>query len=140
MRISIMGTRRAACVDRNETLKDASCAMRSQQVDRVVVTEPANDAFAVPVGILSANDIVTRAVALGLDCSVITVGDLLWAPAVQASMGDTVAEALHRLTAAGAEAAPVVDSDGKFMGVVSLDDLLQALAGSESSGTHRLHR
>jgi CBS domain-containing protein len=113
--------------------------MRVQQVDYVVVTEPAND-VRIPLGIVSARDIVTRVVALGLDSSVVTAGDLLWSPPAPARVSDSVPEALDRLTAVGAEALPVVDSDGKVMGVVSLDDLLQALAGSESSGTHRLHR
>jgi CBS domain-containing protein len=139
MRLAIVGTRHAACIDRNETVEAASCAMRVQQVDYVVVTEPANDAR-IPLGIVSARDIVTRVVALGLDSSVVTAGDLLWSPPAPVRVSDSVPEALDRLTAVGADALPVVDSDGKVMGVVSLDDLLQALARSESSGTHRLHR
>jgi CBS domain-containing protein len=139
MRLAIVGTRHAACIDHNETVEAASSAMRAEQVDYVVVTEPANDAR-IPVGIISVRDIVTRVVALGLDSSVVTAGDLLWSPPAPARVSDTVPETLDRLAAVGAEALPVIDSDGKVMGVVSLDDLLQALAGSESSGTHGLHR
>jgi CBS domain-containing protein len=117
----------------------ASCAMRTQQVEQVVVTKQENGAR-IPLGVISARDIVTRVVALGLDCSVLKTGDLVWTPPTQARVTDTVPEALDRLSAAGGQALPVVDSDGKLIGVVSLDDLLQALAGSESSGTHRLHR
>jgi CBS domain-containing protein len=113
--------------------------MRAQRVDQVVVTKHENGAR-VPLGVISARDIVTRVVALGLDSSVLKAGDLIWSPAAQASITDTVPEALDRLSAAGGEALAVVDSEGQLMGVVSLDDLLQALAGSESSGTHRIHR
>jgi signal-transduction protein with cAMP-binding, CBS, and nucleotidyltransferase domain len=139
MRLGIVGTRHAVCIDRNDSVEAASCAMRMHEVDQVVVTATDQDAKT-PIGIISARDIVTRVMALGLDSSVITAGDLLWSAPAQASVTDTVPEALERLSSAGASALPVVDSDGKLMGVVSLDDLLQAFASSESSGTHRLHR
>jgi CBS domain-containing protein len=139
MQVGVVGTRHAACLDWNESVVAASCAMRAQRVDQVVVTKHENGAR-VPLGVISARDIVTRVVALGLDSSVLKAGDLIWSPAAQASITDTVPEALDRLSAAGGEALAVVDSEGQLMGVVSLDDLLQALAGSESSGTHRIHR
>jgi CBS domain-containing protein len=143
MRLGFVGTRRAVCVDRNQSVAAASFAMRLKQVDQVVVTERAagsNSGASTPVGILSAADILTRVVALGLDCSVITAGDVLWSVPARVRISDTVPDALNRLTAVGADALPVVDGDDRLMGVVSRDDLLQALAGSESPGTHRLHR
>jgi CBS domain-containing protein len=139
MQVGVVGTRHAACLDWNESVEAASCAMRAQRVDQVVVTKHENGAR-VPLGVISARDIVTRVVALGLDSSVLKAGDLVWSPAAQASITDTVPEALDRLSATGGEALAVVDSEGQLMGVVCLDDLLQALAGSESSGTHRIHR
>jgi CBS domain-containing protein len=139
MRLGIVGTRHAVCIDRDESVEAASSAMRIERVDEVVVTERQSDAR-IPIGIVSARDIVTRVVALGLDSSVVTAGDLLWAPPAQASITDSVPEALQRLCGTGAESLPIVDSDGKLMGVVSLDDLLQALAGSESSRADRFHR
>ena len=139
MRLGIVGTRRTVCVDCNQSVEAASFAMRRQKVDQVVVTERGADTN-VPIGILSANDIVTRVVAVGLDCSVVTAGDLLWAPPARASTNDTVPQALDRLAAAGAHALPLVDGDGRLVGVISLDDLLQALAGSEYSSAHRFHR
>src|SRR5690349_25097974 len=73
MQLGIVGARRAVCVDRNQSVEAASFAMRLQKVDQVVVTERGADTN-VPIGILSANDIVTRVVAVGLDCSVVTAG------------------------------------------------------------------
>ena len=97
--------------------------MRLQKIDQVVVTERAAGA-SVPIGILSASDIVTRVVAFGLDSSVVTAGDLLWSAPSRAQSTDSVAEALDRLGATRANALPVVDVEGRLMGVVSLDDLL----------------
>ena len=139
MHLGTLGTRRAVCVDADQTVEAASFAMRRQKIDRVVVMERSGAAGA-PLGILSASDIVTRVVALGLDSAVVTVGDLLWSAPARARVSDTVAEALERLSAAGADALPVLDGDGRLIGVVSLEDLLVALAGVAVPRTHRIRR
>lgn len=135
----MLGTRRAVCVDADQTVKAASFAMRRQKIDRVVVMQRGG-APGAPLGILSASDIVTRVVALGLDASVVTVGDLLWAAPARARVSDTVPEALERLNAAGADALPVVDGEDRLIGVVSLEDLQVALAGIATPRLHRIHR
>ncbi|HYX66821.1 MAG TPA: CBS domain-containing protein [Burkholderiales bacterium] len=139
MRLGMVGTRRAVCVDREQSVEAASYAMRLQKVDQVVVTERDVGA-SVPIGILSASDIVTRVVALGLDSSVVTAGDLLWSAPSRAQSSDSVAEALARLEATGANALPVVDGEGRLTGVVAAEDLLHALGGVGASRTHRSNR
>ena len=139
MQLGMLGTRRAVCVDADQTVKAASSAMRRQKIDRVVVMQRSGAAGA-PLGILSASDIVTRVVALGLDSSVVTVGDLLWEAPARVRVSDTLPEALERLSAAGADALPVVDGEDRLIGVVSLEDLLVALAGIAVPRIHRIHR
>jgi CBS domain-containing protein len=65
-----------ACVDGNATVADASRVMRELNVDEVVVVE-AQRGTPVPVGILSARDVVDRVVALDLDASVVTAADVV---------------------------------------------------------------
>jgi signal-transduction protein with cAMP-binding, CBS, and nucleotidyltransferase domain len=63
-----------ARIDCDASVLNASVVMREFHVDEVVVTigrEP------IPLGVVTAEDIVTRVVALGLDSGVLTVGDLL---------------------------------------------------------------
>jgi CBS domain-containing protein len=115
MRVGTVGTRRAVCVDREQSVEAASYVMRLQKVDHVVVTERGVGA-SVPIGILSAADIVSRVVALGLDSSVVTAGDLLWSEL------------------------PVVDVEGRLTGIVAAEDLLHALGGVGASRTHPGHR
>jgi CBS-domain-containing membrane protein len=81
--------------------------MRELSVDKVVVTAR-HDGARIPVGVVSAADIVTRVVAVGLDSSVLTAGDLV--------------------------TLPIVDQSGKVTGVLRLDDLLEALARRDSEG------
>ena len=71
-----MESMNTACVDGNATVADASRLMRELNVDQVVVTE-VGQGVAVPVGILSARDVVDRVVALDLDASVVTAADVV---------------------------------------------------------------
>jgi CBS domain-containing protein len=96
--------RHAPAVNREATLEAASRLMREHDIEELVVADR-KDGAGMPMGFISARDIVMRVVALGLDPAVVTAGDLLG-----------------------------------MKGVASPDDVLQALAGSESSGAHRIHR
>jgi CBS domain-containing protein len=128
MPLGMLATRRPVCIDRDESVMDASRLMRAQDVDELVVTEP-YDGERVPAGVISARDVVNRVVAHNLDPAVLTVGDILWARPAPAHVEDTVPETLQRLCAAGTASLPVVDAEG-LAGIVSVDDLLRALAES----------
>jgi len=52
--------------------------MRSFEVEELIVTERP-DRRRVPIGIVSARDIVTRIIAAELDPAVVTAGDIAWA-------------------------------------------------------------
>jgi CBS domain-containing protein len=127
MHLAMVARRRPVCIDREAAVAAASRLMREQRVEEVVVTER-SDGKAIPAGIVSARDIVTRVVALNLDPAIITVGDILWTRPVAVHLSDGIPETLERLCAAGSEALPIVDGEGRAAGVISMEDLLQALA------------
>ena len=77
MQLAKVARRQPQCIDREATIEEASRVMRDQRVDELVVTET-SEGTPVAAGILSAHDIVTRVVALGLEPSVVTAGDILW--------------------------------------------------------------
>jgi CBS domain-containing protein len=128
MLLGTVATRRPVCIDHEATVADASRLMREQQVGELVVTER-QDGVSVPAGILSSREIVTRVVAVELDASVMTVGDIMWSRRESARLTDSVPETLERLCAAEGDSLPVIDGNGRVTGVVSVEDLLQALAG-----------
>jgi CBS domain-containing protein len=138
MQLAELGTRRPVCIDIDASILAASRLMREQDVSDLVVTER-QDNDSLPIGILSAREIVMRVLALELDAGVLKVGDVLWARPFAVRVTDSVTDTLERLCQTGGDALPVVHGDGRIAGVVCLDDLLEALAGSESARTNRLH-
>lgn len=71
-----MRTERAGCVERSTSILTAARLMRRCGIPYVVVVEHGDDA-PVPLGLVSAEDIVLRVIALGLDARVVTAGDVL---------------------------------------------------------------
>jgi CBS domain-containing protein len=118
------------CVDRDTTVLEASRLMRSFGVEELVVADRPVSSW-VPVGIVSAQDIVTRVIAADLDPSVLTAGDIAWPESVGPRATDGVADALQSLQAAGSGMLPVLGRDGGFAGFVSLDEPLH-VAGNRS--------
>jgi CBS domain-containing protein len=117
----IMSTRVEA-VEPGTTVHTAALIMKENDIGDVLVTETGGKLH----GILTDRDIVVRAVALGLDCDMLTVGEIctrenLHCLASHASIDDAAelmrTHALRRI--------PVVD-DGSVVGVLSLGDLAQA--------------
>ena len=75
-----------AWIDSRASVLRAAQLMRRTGLPFVIVTE-AGDEGAVPLGVISTQDIVMRVMALGLDARVVRVGDVLTtkvAPALDA--------------------------------------------------------
>lgn len=66
-----------AHIDREASVLDASKLMRTSGATELLVVDKA-DGIAFAFGILTANDIVTRVIATGLDPAVLTTGDITW--------------------------------------------------------------
>jgi len=77
MHLAKIARRQPQCIDREATIEEASRVMRDQRVGQLVVTQT-TEGTPVAAGILSAHDIVTRVIAVGLEPSLVTAGDILW--------------------------------------------------------------
>ena len=66
-----------AYVDKEASVLAASKLMRESGGTQLLVTEVANGVV-VGIGIVTAGDIVTRVIAMGLDPAVVTAGDITW--------------------------------------------------------------
>ncbi|HUN92199.1 MAG TPA: CBS domain-containing protein [Burkholderiaceae bacterium] len=120
-----LATRSVLTVAPTASLRDCALAMRNGHVGSVVVVDERDPK---PLGILTDRDIVVEVVAVGLDASTLTAADIAVAPLATIREDDDLLEALARMRENGVRRLPVTGARGQLVGVVSFDDLLQAVA------------
>ena len=81
-----------------------------------------------PVGILTDRDLVERVVAKQLDSSQALVRDVMTRSPRTVSDEASIESVLSLMRSGRFRRLPVVDGDGKLVGLVSLDDILMLLA------------
>jgi CBS domain-containing protein len=112
---------------RETTIFEAAQLMRVNHVGDLLVVEGSNGSRA-PVGIITDRDIVVAVVALKLDASVISVGDVMGARLETVGEEQGVFETIQHMRRSGIRRMPVVNRQGGLVGIVSVDDLVQLLA------------
>lgn len=120
-------TRDVTVCERQATIFDAAQLMRERHVGDLVVVEMV-DGRRVPVGMLTDRDIVLAVVAKQADPEKIFVNDAMSSPPTLVSEGDDLWLAATRMRLQGVRRLPVVDAAGALVGIVSLDDLLEAVS------------
>lgn len=108
-------------------LQQVAALMRARHVGSVVVVS-GDGLGRRPVGVITDRDIVIEVVATGLDAAAITAGDIVVRPAVTAHDTDSLPEAIQKMRSRGIRRLPVVDLHGDLVGVLSSDDVLQAIS------------
>ena len=105
--------------------------MRRQHVGDLVVVDEV-DGKRLPAGIVTDRDIVMEIVAMGLDASVMTVGDFMEPKLATVDENEGIYETMLYMRTEGVRRLPVVDRDGALVGIVTLDDLIELLADEMS--------
>ncbi len=109
-------------VDRSASLYEAAYVMRSAGVESLPVVS--GDRL---VGLLTARDIIERAVAEGLDAASLKVRDVM-SPEAPACVADAEpAEASRLMDAFGVDELVVVEEDGEVAGLLTREALAAAL-------------
>ncbi|RZF25691.1 CBS domain-containing protein [Paraburkholderia sp. UYCP14C] len=121
-------TRHVTVCERQATVLEAAQLMREQHVGDLVVIEMSGGRR-VPVGMLTDRDIVLAIVAKQANPEKIFVNDVMSSPPALISEGDDLWLAASRMHLNGVRRLPVVDGAGELTGIVSLDDLLEAVSG-----------
>jgi CBS domain-containing protein len=115
---------RVVSVGTEADLVEAARLMREHHVGFLVVAEEG-----VPVGVITDRDIVLEVVAADVSGHDVTVGDTMTAEPLTLTTDSPLDDALESMRAAGVRRVPVVDDRGRIAGVLSIDDLLEHLAG-----------
>ena len=104
--------------------------MREKHIGYLVVVDPeVVDQSLRPVGVLTDRDIVVSVVARETDPRALRVGDVMTQQPVTVGSTEPVERALREMRRIGVRRLPVVGQRGELIGVLSLDDVLEVLAG-----------
>lgn len=127
MNIETVCTRKVVTIDRAAPLRDAARLMRDRHIGALVVTG-AVDGRAPVVGIVTDRDLVIDALARDLDPGRTTVGDLGTTEVMAIPAAASVADAIATMREESIRRLLVVDNEQQVVGIVTIDDLVEALA------------
>ncbi|HUN75386.1 MAG TPA: CBS domain-containing protein [Steroidobacteraceae bacterium] len=129
MKVGDICTRNVVTVPELDDLTAAARLMRKKHIGYLVVVEPnATEGTVMPVGVITDRDIVVRVIARETDARSLRVGDVMTRQPVITREDYSVSVALHYMREIGVRRVPVVNQAGGLVGVLSLDDVLDALA------------
>ena len=138
MNIRDICTREIVTIDQDATLRQAAALMRERHVGTLVVV--ANGAEgAQALGIVTDRDVVLEGVARGLDVTQTPVGRLVQGKLAAVPAAARLDDAISAMKERGVRRLLVAGDGGAVEGIVSLDDLLDAVA-HELSGLARAAR
>lgn len=127
MNIGDLYTPQPQSVFQDEPLADAARILCHRHVGALVVLKR-GEALRRPIGILTDRDIVRGEFRRGADLYLLTVADVMTPDPLVLRTGLGLAEAIEALNARSVRRAPVIDASGALLGIITLDDLLPALA------------
>jgi CBS domain-containing protein len=114
---------------RDLLVTEAAAIMRTEDVGSLPVVE--NDRL---VGVLTDRDIVVRVVAEGRDACATSVGEILSNDLVTVTPEQSLDEALALMARHQVRRLPVVEEDGRLVGVVAQADVAREARGEETGG------
>ena len=123
MSVARICTREVDVAAADESVWCAAERMHQRSVGTLVVV----DEIQRPVGIVTDRDLLVRVLAERREPNETLVGQVMTRP-VATTLEDTPIEmALERMAGGGFRRMPVVDHDGKLVGLITLDDILLLL-------------
>jgi CBS domain-containing protein len=128
MTIGKFCNRNVVCATRDTTVVEAATLMRHHHVGDLIVVDQ-TDGRRTPIGVVTDRDVVVEVVAPGLDPKGIKLGDLLVGRLVTVEEDRSRSDAVRLMATSGVRRMPVVDTAGRLVGIVTLDDLLPHVAG-----------
>jgi CBS domain-containing protein len=124
MSVGRICVREVDTAEAHESVQTAANRMNDRNVGSLLVL----GAKGQPVGIVTDRDLTVRVLAKGLDGIDTTVGEVM-TPFPQTVYEDTpIEEALRIMRSGPYRRLPVVNPEGKLVGVLSIDDILDLLA------------
>ena len=122
--VGVLGPAEPVCLRETATVTEAAHGMlRARQAAVLVVDEKGR-----LTGIFTERDLLTRVIGRGIDPKVTTLSAVMTPNPEVLSLRDRVAYAVHCMSVAGYRTVPLVDADGKPVGIVTVSDVIRWLA------------
>jgi CBS domain-containing protein len=128
MTIGLICNRDTVIARPHESLHRVAQLMREHHVGSVVIVKDA-PAGVTAIGVLTDRDLVVEVLAKNLDPQSVTVGDIMSHELVTAQENDGIWITIKRMRSQGIRRMPVLNEHGVLMGIISVDDLMELLAG-----------
>ena len=131
MNVGQICRRNPVTVGERDDLTTAAQLMRNEHIGYVIVVAPdgAAPGAVKPVGVVTDRDIIVGVIARGADPHQLTAGDVMTRQPVLARESSSVSWAVRQMRRIGVRRLPVVDLADRLVGVLSLDNVLDAMAG-----------
>jgi CBS domain-containing protein len=127
MRAADLCSREVYLAKPEQALAEAAREMKNRHVGVLVVVRT-EGRITRPIGVLTDRDVLVGQLARKADLFCLTVGDVMTAKPITVNQNDDVGQIVQRLASARVRRAPVVNDAGDLVGILSLDDLLPAVA------------
>ena len=121
-------TRQVVVAPPSLSVDEAARLMRERHVGCLIVVEQ-GDGGRLPSGILTDRDIVLAVVAKGADPKTLRVGDVMTATLASVRESDTLYDVLSTMRSRGVRRVPGTGPHGTLVGILTMDDVLDTLAG-----------
>ncbi len=104
-----------------ETAEELAYKMREHGIGSVVIVNEKNE----PIGIVTERDLVIKVVSRGLKPDEVVAKEIMSSPVITVEEDVDVNEAVEIMANKGIRRLPIVDEDGKLVGIVTMQDILR---------------
>ena len=118
-----------------ESVLDAARRMRDRQVGALIVVDDMT-----PVGILTDRDLTVRVLAAGLDPQATRVSQVMTPSPTTIHEDESIQAGVSYMRAGRFRRLPVVGHNGRLVGILAIDDVLELVAGELADIGHLLKR
>ncbi|HYX74618.1 MAG TPA: CBS domain-containing protein [Steroidobacteraceae bacterium] len=135
MNVGDLCNRNVVAVSASAPVSEAARLMCEQGIGAVVVTAAPADA-PVAIGMVTDRDIVCAQLDRAADLGQLRTGDIMTGDPLVLNEEAPIEEAIRRLHKRHVRRAPVINSSGQLIGVISFDDLLMHVSGNLRALAH----
>ncbi|QDT91672.1 CBS domain-containing protein [Gimesia algae] len=124
MTVGRICSREVDLIDADESVQVAAGRMNSRNVGTLIVLDKESH----PIGMITDRDLALRIVGKARDSIQTLVSEVMTRFPDNVSEETTIELALSKMRAGGFRRLPVIDDEGKLVGMLTLDDILELLS------------